>query len=96
MDVNYIENIRYTGFQPYKEESLVTKKPNGKNLYYKDFYNEISTNKSRKIPYFEKDERWRSSYNKIIIGSLDEIKKEDFKKKSKNILGKNKIYFYNF
>lgn len=92
MDPNYVDNVRYTGFAPYKEERLVTKKPMQTNNYYKDYYGEISNNKNRNVTYFEKEPRWRSSYSKAILGSLDEIKKEDYIKKKINPLGICFIY----
>lgn len=87
MDPNYIENVRYRGFQPYKEERLVTKKPMQTNNYYKDYYGEISNNKNRNVTYFDKEPRWKTNYSKVILGSLDEIKKEDYANKKLNPLG---------
>ncbi len=86
MNANFIENVRYSGFQPYREDTLVTKKPIQKNNYYKDFYNEISYDKKRKVNYFEKEPRWTSSYSNSIIGSLDQIKKENYLNKKLNPL----------
>jgi hypothetical protein len=91
MEVNYCDNIKYTGFKPYREENLVTNKPINKNIYSKDFYNDISGNKKTKIPFFDKESRWQTNYNSLIIGSLDEIKKENYKPKKLNPL--SKIYY---
>jgi uncharacterized protein YifN (PemK superfamily) len=86
MNPNYIENVTYTGFEPYREERLVTKKPMQTNNYYKDYYGQISNNKNRNVTYFDKEPRWKTSYSKVILGSLDEIKKEDYEKKKLNPL----------
>ena len=88
MEVSYCENIRYTGFKPYQEERLVTHKPVSKDIYKKDFYNDISVNKKTQIPFFEKESRWQSNYTSLIIGSIDNFKKEHYMKKKVNPLGK--------
>lgn len=91
MEVNYCENLRYTGFQPYRNERLVTNKPVSKSIYSKDYYNDISGNKKTQIPFFEKEGRWSSNYTNLILGSLDQRKKEDYKIKKINPLRKEKI-----
>lgn len=88
MDVHYKENIRYTGFVPYREENLTTKKINHNNIYKKEFFNDISYKQSRQIPYFEKEQRWSTNYNSNIINSLDNIKKEDYSKPKLSSLSK--------
>jgi len=92
MDPNYVENVRYAGFKRYSDEPLVTKKPIQTNNYYKDYYAEISNNKNKNVTYFEKEPRWRTSYTKVILGSLDEIKKEDYIKNNMKPLGINRDY----
>lgn len=82
MDPNYVVNIRYTGFEPYREHRIATKKPIQTNNYYKDYYNDLSYNKTRHVSYFDKEPRWKSTYDKVLLGSLDEVKKEDYNKKT--------------
>lgn len=88
MEVSFCDNIKYTGFKPYREENLVTNKPISKSIYSKDFYNDISGNKKTKIPFFDKESRWVTNYNSLIIGSLDEIKKENYMPRKINPISK--------
>lgn len=62
MDVNYIENLRYTGFSPSYNHTLATKNLIYNNhAYNRNYYDEISTDKNTKIHYFNNVSRWKSN-----------------------------------
>jgi len=76
MDVNYVENIRYTGFSPSYEHKMATKK-----IMYdsvpsnREYYDKISGDKNKNIHYFDKETRWKST-NDISASEFNELKKE--------------------
>ena len=98
MDVNYVENIRYTGFSPYRNKTLATKNIiYDTNAYNRNYYNEISNDKNTKIHYFDNESRWKSSCDLTAI-ELEKIKKKEklTSLKKSNDISIFFIYLFNF
>ncbi len=67
--LNEIKFTKYTGFSPSYDKIQITKKINIINEKPENnYYEQISSNKKFKIPYFQNDPRWSSNYE---IGKID-------------------------
>jgi hypothetical protein len=84
----FADNVKYTGFSPYREKNIATDKPTlEKGEYYsKNAYKDISNYNKRKVHFLEKEDRWKSSYQKEIKEQKPDFGTSDHESVMKSLL----------